>query len=280
MAFDSSGNLYVANNQGNTIEKFSQSGADLGVFASHGLNYPTGLAFWGDTLYVANDGNNSIESFDSNGNDLGPYELGLNSPQGLVFDGSGNLFVANTGGGTPGNGTIEEFDREGYDLGVFAAGLNDPEGLAFDSFGNLYVADHGDNSVERFAPDGNDGGTLSSAGFNAPWGLAFDARGNLYVSNEGNGIIEEFSSTGADLGEFAYDGGGATFMAFAYAVPAPDVLSIQRFGTNAVLVWTNTLFSLQAAPAVTGAYTNVPNAFSPYAISIGGARTFFRLISN
>ena len=37
--------LYVANAGDNTIEKFSSSGADLGVFTSANLNGPVALAF-------------------------------------------------------------------------------------------------------------------------------------------------------------------------------------------------------------------------------------------
>ena len=46
LAFDSAGNLFVANSN-NTIREFSSSGADLGVFAdaADGLNVPQYLAF-------------------------------------------------------------------------------------------------------------------------------------------------------------------------------------------------------------------------------------------
>ena len=41
---DASGNVYVSL-VGNTIEKYSPTGVDLGVFANTGLQYPWGLAF-------------------------------------------------------------------------------------------------------------------------------------------------------------------------------------------------------------------------------------------
>src|SRR5208282_3761301 len=54
LAFDSSGNLYVANRGNGTIEKFSPGGVDLGAFAT-GLNGPSGPAFDSSgNLYVAN----------------------------------------------------------------------------------------------------------------------------------------------------------------------------------------------------------------------------------
>ena len=47
-------------------------------------------------------------------------------------------------------------------------------------------------------------------------------------------------------------------------------------GTNAVVLsWINPLFSLQAAPAVSGPYTNNPAAFSPYTNALNGPKQFF-----
>ncbi len=68
LAFDSCGNLYVANFNGSTIIKFDSRGNGT-VFASSGLNQPIGIAFDGSgNLYVANFGDNTIEKFDSAGN--------------------------------------------------------------------------------------------------------------------------------------------------------------------------------------------------------------------
>lgn len=48
MAFHSAGNLYAAIYDSNTIEKFSSTGTNLGVFADSGLNGPLFLAFTDD----------------------------------------------------------------------------------------------------------------------------------------------------------------------------------------------------------------------------------------
>ena len=57
-------------------------------------------------------------------------------------------------------------------------------------------------------------------------------------------------------------------------------LTIKQSGTNVVLTWTNSAFGLQAAPAVTGTYTNIPGAASPYTNPITGPQKFFRPIAN
>jgi sugar lactone lactonase YvrE len=125
MAFDSAGNLYAANADGNTIEKFSPSGVDLGVFAA-GLTTPNGLAFdIAGNLYSTN-GDNTIRKFTPGGSSSIFANTGLNDPFGLAFDNAGNLFVANVQGNN-----IEKFSPSGVDLGVFASGLNQPRGIAF-----------------------------------------------------------------------------------------------------------------------------------------------------
>ena len=67
MALDSSGNLYVANNNPNTVSKYNSSGSLINSSYISGLNSPTGLAF--DTsgnLYVANSRSLSNDTtFDS-----------------------------------------------------------------------------------------------------------------------------------------------------------------------------------------------------------------------
>jgi hypothetical protein len=57
-------------------------------------------------------------------------------------------------------------------------------------------------------------------------------------------------------------------------------LIIQMINNAVVLSWTNSTVSLQAAANVTGTYTNVPGASSPYTNAITDSHIFFRLQSN
>jgi hypothetical protein len=59
---------------------------------------------------------------------------------------------------------------------------------------------------------------------------------------------------------------------------APIPLNITAAGSDVTLTWANSAFSLQAAPSVTGTYTNVPGATSPYTIPASGAARYFRLV--
>jgi len=72
-------------------------------------------------------------------------------------------------------------------------------------------------------------------------------------------------------------GGSGTVFALRLSPPNPIPLSIKSISRALVLTWSDPTFSLQAAPTVTGAYTNVPGAASPYTNVIAGSRMFFRL---
>jgi sugar lactone lactonase YvrE len=206
IALDAEGNVYVTTNN-NTIEKFGPNGADLGVFASTGINFGMGLAFDRDgNLYAANFVGGTIEKFSPNGTDLGVF-ANVIGPTGLAFDAAGNLYVGNLGS------RIDRFAPDGTPLGTFATvNLNNPEGLAFDSAGNLYVANNGSDSIEIFFPTGAHLGTITSPNLSGPIGLAFDSEQNLYAVNNVTATIEKFTPDGDDL-IFASTGFSPAFIA-------------------------------------------------------------------
>jgi hypothetical protein len=198
--------IYVSNYRSNTIEMFSLTGSNLGVFSM--LANPTGLVFDGaGNLYVSSYSNRTIEKFTPDGSVSVFANSGLKNPHALVFDNAGNLYVAN-----PGSDTIEKFTPDGVGS-VFADaadGLANPLDLVFDSAGSLYVSNaYGGptqtGSVEKFTPDGT-GSVFADTGFDIAYGLAFDSAENLYVSNFRSSTIEKFSSDGTDLGVFASTG--------------------------------------------------------------------------
>ena len=78
------GDVYVANNGNNTIERFTLGGT-ASVFASTGLSNPIGLAFdAAGNLYAANRASNNIEQFTPGGASV--FALGLSSPFYLAFE--------------------------------------------------------------------------------------------------------------------------------------------------------------------------------------------------
>ena len=237
LAFDSAGNLYAANINNDTIERFTPGGVGS-IFASTGLNQPTGLAFdAAGNLYVTNQVSNTIEKFTPGGvGSVFATIAGPSHPFGLAFDTAGNLYVAVGNGGVA--ATIEKFTAGGVGSVFATTGLDNPSGLAFDAAGNLYAANSGGlNTIERFTPSGV-GSVFASTGLNEPIGLAFDSAGNLFVANNSGGInstIEQFTPGGVGS-VFTTDVIGPFGLAFGpSSVPEPSSLVLAIIGATTML---------------------------------------------
>ena len=184
-------------------------------------------------LFESDSGSNSIQEYTPDGSEF-TFVGGLNSPEGLAFDASGNLFEADGGfiinkiTPIPGPGSFTKAGSQStFATSVSAVGLafdafgnlfesdslSDnvskftptgsrttfasgfrPVGLAFDASGNLFAADFSGH-IYKFTPDGTR--TTFASGLNDPWGLAFDASGNLFETDEASGNIYEFTPAGA-----------------------------------------------------------------------------------
>jgi streptogramin lyase len=144
-------------------------------------------------------------------------------PSGVAVDGSGNVYVADTG-----NSTIRKITLQGEvsTIAGFAGisggtdGTNSgarfyyPFGVAIDINGNLYVADTYNNTIRKVTPvgtnwlvttlagqAGNSGstdGTNSDARFSYPESLAVDQTGNVYVADSDNYTIRRVSPIGTN----------------------------------------------------------------------------------
>ena len=68
------------------------------------------------------------------------------------------------------------------------------------------------------------------------------------------------------------------FVTIKHSAESPSpTLNIQRLGNSVVLTWTNAAFGLQSAPSVSGTFTNILGATSPYTNPSAGGQQFFRL---
>ncbi|MFC5865600.1 MBG domain-containing protein [Acidicapsa dinghuensis] len=107
----------------------------------------------------------------------------LNAPAGVAVDGSGDLFISDTG-----NNRVLELPSMGSGYGSLTplpiAGLNAPAGLAIDGAGNLYVASYGNDRVIRLPWLGAQFGTQSTVGTGlyGPSAVATDSQSNVYVA--------------------------------------------------------------------------------------------------
>jgi sugar lactone lactonase YvrE len=189
-AVDAAGNVYVSDSFNHLIRKITPAGVAT-TFAGTGT-----LGFTGGTTSTAQ----------------------FYSPQGLAFDGTGNLYVADQGNNaiykiTPA-GTVTILAGTGLAGYVNGAGtiarFNSPQGIAVDAAGNIYVADRNDNMIRKVTPAGivstfagtggyalTDGDGPTVATFNRPVGVAVDAAGNVYVTDQGNTALRKITPAGA-----------------------------------------------------------------------------------
>lgn len=219
-ATDAAGNVYVADQSNDRVQKFSSAGAFLGQWGSSGtgpgqFNAPQGIATAGGRVYVADTANSRIQMFDPGGVFLGafgssgnPGPLTFQDPVGLTTDAAGNLYVADRA-----QRRIKKFDSIGNPLlGFGAAGSGDgqfslPHDVAVDGAGNIYVADSFNHRIQKFDSAGGFLARWGSQGtgdgqFETPYGLATDAAGTVFVADTFNDRIQVFSSAGAFLGKF------------------------------------------------------------------------------
>ncbi len=245
LALDSSGNLYVADRNNQEIRKVTSAGVVTTVAGSPGMegttdatgsaarfNGPAGVAVGsGGDIYVSDSGNNTIRKITSAGvvttlagtagtggsaNGTGTAAL-FNQPYGMAVDGSGNIYVVDTG-----NNMIREVTQAGVVTTVAgsissgssdgtggSASFNQPVGIAIDASGNLYVSDSGNGTIRKIASggvvttiagtpgvSGYSDGTGAAAQFGSPRGLAVDGTGTLFVVDSANNTIRKITTGG------------------------------------------------------------------------------------
>ncbi len=194
---------------------------------------------------------------------------GLNDPNALVFDASGNLYVANYGFNGSGT-TVSEFAPGATSPSATLIGLSGPIALAFDASGNLYVANFGQGngtSVSKFAPGGTTP-TATLTGLNGPDALAFDASGNLYVANYGGGS----NGNGTTVSKFAP--GATSPTATLNAGNNPAALAFDASGNLYVAnAGDNTVDKF--APGATSPSATLTGLNEPYALAFDASGNLF-----
>ncbi len=193
LALDRSGNLYISDIEMHRIVKRQPNGR-LTVMAGTG-----DAGFSGDGGLAT--------------------KAQLHAPHDLLFDGEGNLLIADAG-----NHRIRKLDRRGvittiagdgkalqshYNGAVPETSLNNPQSLALDRDGNLLIADTFNHVVRKLdhsgkltffagsvAGFGGDGGLATNAQMSLPMAVTVGPDGSVYVSDAGNSRIRQITPDG------------------------------------------------------------------------------------
>lgn len=242
IALDKNGNIYVADTDNHSIQKFDKTGTFLARWGGEPSSqegqfyYPRGLTVGpGDVVYVADSGNNRVQKFDFEGNaqkawgkfgfawrgaDMGRFDV----PWGITTDQDGHVYVSDTS-----NARIQKFQADGQPLlkwgrdGSFDGAFFYPRGVAVDFIGNIYVADESNNRIQKFDARGSFLTKWGREGhgpgqFKSPWGIACDVLGNVYVVDSGNHRIQKFDGNGTFLCSFGNRGKTEGQVNFPYGI--------------------------------------------------------------
>jgi len=235
IAFDTAGNLYIADTYNNVIRKVDPNGiistyagtgsygSTNGAALSSEFALPKGIAVdSSNNVYVADTSNNLIRKIDIYGSVSTLVSSGLAAPEGLILFGN-YLYIADTN-----NNAIKRADTTTGDIITISTSISSPGKMAISADGAyLYVSDNGnyrvvkintsDNSVSVIAGSGSSGyqeGVGTAAQFRMVWGIGLDAQNNcLYVTDEDSsriGMIRKIDLATLQTTQFVYDSSMAT----------------------------------------------------------------------
>lgn len=170
-----------------------------------GLVRPYGVNAGGGRIYVSDLMLRRVLVFDLAAKRLSNVgqEGGFQVPAAAVPDASGNIYVADSGGGK-----IAVYDSRGVYRTAYALDGGKPVGLAVNNaLGRLYVVDRAGHRVVVLGLDGSRlfqiGGRGAGEGtFNIPLDIAIDRQGTVHVLDSGNFRVQSFTADGAFLSAF------------------------------------------------------------------------------
>ncbi len=276
IAVDSSGKIYVANKNNNTV-----------------------------TVYPAGSSPGTLN--ESPTATIGGSNTGLSEPVHIALDGSGNIYVTNQGydyatgsyyfvtvyppvGSS--TGTLNESPTA--TIGGSNTGLSEPGGIAFDGSGNIYVSNYNNNTVTVYPPVGSSTGTLnesptaaisgSNTGLEGPARIAFDGSGNIYVTNLNNGTVTVYPPLGSSTGTLnesptAAIGGSNTGLSYptGIALDASGNIYVTNFYNGTVTVYPplgSSTGTLNESPSAAIAGTN-SGLSGPSGIALDASRNIY-----
>jgi uncharacterized protein (TIGR03437 family) len=271
LAFDSFGNLCVADSGNNEVRKITPFGLMLPLLVATQLNNPVSVATDAQgSVYIADFGNNRIVKVTSAG--ATSILAAINAPQAVAVDASGNVLVADPT-------QIWTVTPMGV-ASTLITGLQSPSGIAVATDGSLLIAEPGANLIQQWTASGSlatiagtgaagfsgDAGPALSAQLNGPAGIGIGANGTFWIADSGNNRIRSLTPI-ATTSETAPTATITVVNAASLAAgPIAPGEIITVFGSGFAATGTQLLFGGTAATLF---YTNATqiNALAPATLS-------------
>lgn len=233
LAFDTSGDLFVANTAGSStsgggnVTEYAPGGSTvLRTYQSGDANqwtwFPELLAFDASgKLYVGNtgygDGGSVVVYAPPSTARLATIRRGVQDPRSIALDAQGDLYVANGyrwKNGQRACGWVTEYAPNSTRVArTLTIGLHCPNVLAFDAHKNLYVLNinnavpppsgmlrqlpHSGPFISVFGPGASQPDRVITSGLNYPVSMTFDTNGKLYVANAAGTSVSVFAPGGS-----------------------------------------------------------------------------------
>ena len=256
--------------------------ADYGGTNGHGTLFAvstSGSVF--ATLHTFSAEVTNALGFYTNGDGAGPYG-------GLVLSGN-TLYGTTSGGGSSGEGTVFALNTDGtgfttlYNFtsvsGSRSTGLTNSDGVGPN--GSLILSGNTLYGTTRNGGSGGNGTVFAvntdGTGFTSLYCFTFSRQYPYLSTNSDGAHPNPVILSGNNLYGTAVTG-GVPGEGTVFSLVVPITLFYQNIGSAIVLSWNDPSFVLQSAPAVTGTYTNIPGATSPYTNTLTGPQQFFRLL--
>ncbi len=262
VAFDASGDLFVAN-QPASVTEYGPPYASPPTEIVNGVNRPQALAVDArGNLFVANgSGSNTVTVYSPpyNGPPATTISMGIDDPVALVLDTAANLYVVNQAHNTV---TIYAPPYAAPPT-ILSRGLNAPNSLALDAHGNLFVANLNStpNSVVEFSPPFNaqsEPVVTITNGVNEQGSIGVGGSANLFVPNQGANTVTEYV---APYTKEPITIAGGQSQPIALAIDAAGNLYVANLGNNTVTEY--------AAPYGTGSWSAISNGINePVALAL------------
>lgn len=180
------------------VKVFSPSGTLKQTLSTGQGGFTTGSVFdSAGNFYVTNFSANTVSKFNNNGTLIGNFGGGYATPESIVIDAAGNVYVGSVGNG------LRKFDAAGNFLASYSTGRVDFFDIAADQHTVLITTEGGaikkfDLNTNSFLPN------FSNAG--GDFDLRILANGNVLVANNENvllmnstgSIIKTYDVTGVD----------------------------------------------------------------------------------